>query len=257
MNNNIKLEENIFYDYAFYKAKNTLWMFNKMIESSELQFYSIKFKNSSAIYVWLNKVFIDSNYYYGTLDENDQVHSIKITDAIDWMIIINDRLIGGYTIRHYRSTLSENDRINFDIEFGLKIDDGNDFFFPDYSTPEGVIIKLEEAYNAKSIESVLACKDFFMEAENVLKYTDHEINDYLLSETADLLKTSLIEHINYYGFPEFLDVERCFALLDVRELGKQKLISEKLIFTDGTSKTNKFWIGLNKNDEWKVLDLVE
>jgi hypothetical protein len=66
------------------------------------------------------------------------------------MIVDNRRLIGGYTIRHYRDTLDNEERLNFDIDFGVKIDDGNDHFKPDFSTPEGAIIKIEDYYSEKT-----------------------------------------------------------------------------------------------------------
>ncbi len=244
------------YLYYLYKAEKTRWYFFEALDNRTNSYKSVKVLNSDNIYIWLEDLKIDETTIQGYGSEDRQLMKVEIKDIVDWMIVEDNKLIGGYTIRYYRETLSDNDRINFDIEFGLKIDDGDDYFYPDYSTPEGVIIKLEEAYNSKSIEGILECKDFMMEAENVLEHTDHEIGDHLIFETADLLKTSLIENLNHYGFPQFTDVERCFSLLDVKKSGKQKLISEKLIFINETSKTNKFWVGLNKNDEWKVLDLV-
>ncbi|WP_412468734.1 DUF2314 domain-containing protein [Pedobacter sp. KLB.chiD] len=245
------------YLYYLYKAEKSKWFFIEALANRTNNYKSVKILNSDNVLIWLEDLTIDDNTIQGYGSEDHQLMRVEIKDIVDWMIVDNNKLIGGYTIRYYRQTLNDDDRTNFDIEFGLKIDDGNDFFYPDFSTPEGVIIQLEMAYNAKSIEGILECKDLIMEAKNVLNYTNYEISDDLLSETADLLKTSIIENINHYGFPEFTDVERSFTLLDVKDSGKQKLISEKLIFSDGTSKTNRFWVGLNKNDEWKVLDLVE
>ncbi len=59
--------------------------------------------------------------------------------------------------------------MNFDIDFGVKIDDGNDFFKPDLTTPEGTIIKIENFYSNKDLRGVISCRDFEMEAKNLLK----------------------------------------------------------------------------------------
>lgn len=128
MNNSAKIEENEIYQYNLYKAKNTLWYFNDLIKNGFSGYNSVKFKNNEGVYVWLENVKIEDNNYSGDLAETGLSQKISINEVIDWMIIEEGRLIGGYTIRHYRDTLDDEAKINFDIDFGVKIDDGNDFF---------------------------------------------------------------------------------------------------------------------------------
>lgn len=245
------------YLYSLYKAKNTLWYFINCLEKKNDNYSSIKFKNNEGTYVWLENLKYENGFFHGTLTENQESEKISEENIIDWMIVDDNRLIGGYTIRYFRNGLTKEERINFDIDFGLKIDDGNDFFYPDSSTAEGIIIALEEAYTKKSINDILACKDFKMEAENLLKETHHPITDQLIIETGELLKISLIENLQHYGFPSFNNVERSFTLLNEKFEGRQKLIFEKLIFDNGDTKSNKLWVGQDKNSDWKVLNLVD
>lgn len=177
-----------------------------------------------------------------------------ITDVIDWMVIDNGRLLGGYTIRHYRNSLDEEARLNFDIDFGVKIDDGDDFFRPDFSTPEGVIILLEKFYTKEDVEGILTCRDFSMEAQNILKERGFAVTIELEKEMSELLKISLVEDLKTNGFPYFTNIERSFSIIE--EQVNQKLIQEKVIYEDGGVTYNALWVGYS-NEKWKVLNLVE
>lgn len=254
MNNRAKIEENSIYNYNLYKAQNTLWYFNILINNCYND-TAIKFMDSNNVYVWMENVKIEGDYYTGELAENGNAQKVPINDVIDWMIIEKGRLIGGYTIRHYRNTLHDEAKMNFDIDFGVKIDAGNDFFKPDLTTPEGAIIRIENFYTEENLEGVISCKDFEMEAENMLKDSDLEITESTKNELAEVLKLALIEDIKSNGFPHFNNIERNFSLIKEKE--NQKLIEETIIFENGTTKRNKFWIGQLKNGDWKVLNLVE
>ncbi|MDC8102655.1 DUF2314 domain-containing protein [Chryseobacterium rhizosphaerae] len=255
MNNSAKIEENNIYQYNIYKAKNTLWYFNDLIKSGFSDYNSVKFKNSEGVYVWLENVKIEENYYLGNLAENGNSQKILINDVIDWMIIDKGRLIGGYTIRHYRDTLDDEAKLNFDIDFGVMIDDGNDFFKPDSSTPEGVIIKIEDYYSAKNLEGVLSCKNFLKEAENLLIERNLMITEELVTEIAETLKVTFIQDLKENGFPYFKDIERKFTLKEEKE--DMQLIEEKVIYQDGNITLNNLWVWCSKEREWSVLNLVE
>lgn len=250
-----KIEETPEYEYYLYKAKNTLWYFNKLISGDLQDYTSIKFMDSNNVFVWLENVKIEGDYYIGELAENGNTQKVPINDAIDWMIIENGRLIGGYTIRHYRNTLDDETKMNFDIDFGVKIDSGNDFFKPDLTTPEGAIIKIENYYTEENFEGVISCKDFEMEAENMLRDSHLKVDESTKKETAEVLKLALIEHIKSNGFPHFNNVERSFSL--VSEKQNQKLIDEKIIFEDKTTIFNRFWVGLSTTGDWKVLNIID
>jgi uncharacterized protein YegJ (DUF2314 family) len=207
MNNSAKIEEDNIYKYNIYKAKNTLWHFNSLILNTQTEYNSVKFKNNEGVYVWLENVKIEENYYLGNLAENGNSQKILINDVIDWMIIENGRLIGGYTIRYYRDTLDDESKMNFDIDFGVKIDDGNDFFKPDLTTPEGAIIKIENYYSNKDLKGVISCRDFEMEAENLLKERDAIITAETKNKIAEALKSSLVETFQSNEFPHFENIE--------------------------------------------------
>lgn len=255
MNNSAKIEETKEYIYHLYKAKNTLWYFNDLISNEFSGYNSVKFKNSENVYVWLENVKIEGNYYLGNLAENGNSQKILINNVIDWMIIENGSLIGGYTIRYYRDTLDDEIKMNFDIDFGVKIDDGNDFFKPDLTTPEGAIIKIENYYSNNDLNGVISCKDFEMEAENLLKERGTIITADTKNKISEALKSSLIETFQSNEFPNFENIERCFTLVEEKQ--DQRLIEEKVIYQNGNFTFNKLWVWRSKEGKWKVLNLVE
>lgn len=255
MNNSAKIEETKEYIYHLYKAKNTLWYFNDLISNEFSGYNSVKFKNSENVYVWLENVKIEGNYYLGNLAENGNSQKILLHDAVDWMIIENGRLIGGYTIRHYRDTLDDEAKMNFDIDFGVKIDDGNDFFKLDLTTPEGAVIKTENYYSNNDLKGVISCKDFEMEAENLLEERGAIITTEIKNKISEALKSSLIETFQSNEFPNFENIERCFTLVEEKQ--DQRLIEEKVIYQNGNFTFNKLWVWRSKEGKWKVLNLVE
>lgn len=250
-----EIEETDEYNYHLYKAKNTLWYFNNLITNGFSGYNSVKFKNDDGVYVWLENVKIKNDNYSGDLAETGLSRSISIRDVIDWMIIEKGRLIGGYTIRQYRDTLNEESKINFDIDFGVKIDDGNDFFKPDLTTPEGAIIKIENYYSNNDLKGVISCKDFEMEAENLLDDRSAIISPETKNKIAEALKSSLIETFQLNEFPNFQNIERCFNLIEEKK--DQRLIEEKVIYQNGNFTYNKLWVRRSKDGHWKVLNLVE
>lgn len=254
-NNSAKIEENEFYKYNLYKAANTFWYFNELIQNGFAGYAAVKFKNNEGIYVWLENLKIKDLYYEGELAENCISQQVLKRDVIDWMIIEEGRLIGGYTIRNYRDTLDDEAKIDFDNNFGVKIDDGNDFFKPDSTTAEGTIIKIENFYSDKNLEGILSCKDFMLEAQNLLEERSVTISEDLQLEIAQALKTSFIQGLETDGFPYFNDIERNFTLLNKKK--DKCLIQEKVIYPDGVISYNKLWVGHSNDEDWKVLNNIE
>ena len=76
-----------------------------------------------------------------------------------------------------------------------------------------------------------------------------------LLQLEKVLKVSLLEELERKVFPDFRTVKRVFSLLEKSE--NQELIEEKLIYPDESVTINKFWVGLTKNDGWKVLNLSD
>ncbi|UIR57833.1 DUF2314 domain-containing protein [Sphingobacterium sp. SRCM116780] len=255
MNNQIIIEVNQDYIYAVYKAKNTIWYFNELIKNGFSGYNSIKYSNNNQVFVWLENVRIEGEYYVGVLAENGDPERVPLADAIDWLVIEDARLIGGYTIRYYRRTLDEDERINFDGYYGVRIDEGNDFFRPDRSSAEGAIITIENFYNNKDLNGILSCKDFRKEAENILIENNIEINEETRSKIEAVLKISFVEDLELNGFPNFDEIDRVFTLKDQKK--DQHLIEEKVIYRDGSITINNLWVGFLKDDGWKVLNRVD
>nr|WP_199156161.1 DUF2314 domain-containing protein [Pedobacter sp. ASV2] len=251
------IEINEKYLYNLYKAKSTLWYFVDQLKTNLTNYKAIKFKNQHNVFVWLENVTYENAVFNGALSENNKDKNVPMEEVIDWMLVEDNRLIGGYTIRHYRETLTDEERLNFDIDFGLKIDKGNDVFYPDLSTLEGAIIMLENFYTEQSLDGALSCKDFYEESKNVLLEAGQNLEEQLIQETAALLKLAFIENLQHNGMPNFANVERVFErLLSNKEENKQ-LIEEKLIYPNGRIEVNRFWVAKNSEDKWKVLDMVE
>ncbi|AZA84536.1 DUF2314 domain-containing protein [Chryseobacterium indologenes] len=255
MDNHITIEVDDKFIYNLYKASSTLWYFDQLIAGGFTGYNSIKFKDKNDVFVWLENIEIEGKYYKGVLAETGQPEIVLRKESVDWLLIDNQRLIGGYTIRHYYNMLSEDERVNFEIYCGYRIDHGNDFFRPDRSTPEGAIITLENFYNENNMEGILSCKDFYLEAENVMQEHNMDWDSEIHSKVVSVLRVSLLEDLENKGFPNFETIERVFNLIERRK--DQELIEETLYYPDGFITVNKFWVGLTKDNGWKVLNLVE
>lgn len=255
MKNQFTIEINDDYLYLLYKAKNTLWYFNDLIKKGFLCYKAIKFKNDDDVFVWLENVTLEEGCYYGFLAENNKQYNISMDKAIDWMIVEDSRMIGGYSIRYYVNTLDAEEKLNFEIECGFRIDDGNDFFKPDLSTAEGAIMMLENFYNSNDLNGIFSCKDFYEEAKNILIENDINIHEETVRRIESVLKVSFIEHIESKGFPDFNNVERVFTLIDENE--GQRLIEEKVVYRDLSSSINKLWVTRCKDGTWRVLNTID
>ncbi|MGE6397378.1 DUF2314 domain-containing protein [Chryseobacterium scophthalmum] len=243
------------YLYQLYKAKNTIWYFNEVIKNGYSGYASIKFKNQDEIFCWLENIRIEDCYYCGFLEENNKAQKVPMHEAVDWMIIENGRMLGGYSIRHYRNMLGEYEKKSFDLDCKFQIDEGNDFFKPDRSTPEGAIITIEQFYNKKDLNGVFSCKDFRKEAENIMIAHSVEINEKRQTMIMSALKMSLIEDLESNGFPHFEGIERVFTIKDRKE--DQQLIEEKVIYRDGSITINNLWVWNSGKEGWKILNLEE
>jgi len=255
MKNQFTIEINDDYLYLLYKAKNTLWYFNDLIKNGFLCYKAIKFKNDDDVFVWLENVTLKEGFYYGFLAENNKQYNISMDKAIDWMIVEDSRMIGGYSIRYYVNTLDAEEKLNFEIECGFRIDDGNDSFKPDLSTAEGAIMMLENFYNSNDLNGIFSCKDFYEEAKNILIENDINIHEETVRRIESVLKVSFIEHIESKGFPDFNNVERVFTLIDENE--GQQLIEEKVVYRDFSSSINKLWVTRCKDGTWRVLNTID
>jgi hypothetical protein len=62
----------------------------------------------------------------------------------------------------------------------------------DFSTPEGAILSLEDAYRRHDLEAAIACKDFVVEAKLMLQHMGHgmERDKDVVAQTAEVLEAS-------------------------------------------------------------------
>lgn len=81
----------------------------------------------------------------------------------------------------------------------------------DFTTPEGAILCLEDAYRRRDIEAAIAAKDFRTEARLMLQKTgfkDH-IDDEMIVKTAEMLMESFRSHTTA-SWPDFEGLESFF-----------------------------------------------
>ncbi|MES2485257.1 MAG: hypothetical protein V4581_04820 [Bacteroidota bacterium] len=104
-----------------------------------------------------------------------------------------------------------------------------------YKTPVEAIVSLENAYNNKDLEAVIASKDFIAEAKLILARNDtFDANDERqVFETAELLKASLTENILNNGFPDFTGAGRDYSEIYHVSANLYTVI-EEIFYKDGT-----------------------
>ena len=82
-------------------------------------------------HIWLYDVSYDGNQFLGKIGNNPlNVKNVSLGDEIalvpsdisDWMIVEDDKLVGGYTLRVLRNRLSGEERNKFDESLPFKID---------------------------------------------------------------------------------------------------------------------------------------
>ncbi|OYQ49734.1 hypothetical protein CHU92_00260 [Flavobacterium cyanobacteriorum] len=127
-----------------------------------------------------------------------------------------------------------------------------------YKTPQDAITSLEIAYTNKDDEAILNSKDFETEARLILEQANYnyDLNDSeLITETAELLKLSLIQNLQENGYPNFNSVKRNFSNFEEVEKDLYTII-EELIYPDGTKLINKIYMTC-KSSLWKVALIEE
>lgn len=114
---------------AMEKARLTFDYFRSSLASplSHQQYFSLKAKiedGDVVEHIWLNEVtFDETGNFFGKIGNDPlSVKNVKIDQQVgipfekvsDWMIIEDGRLIGGYTIRAIRETMTNEERKSFD-----------------------------------------------------------------------------------------------------------------------------------------------
>jgi uncharacterized protein YegJ (DUF2314 family) len=259
-------------NWAMEKSKLTLHYFEKCLKepNQNQQYFSIKVKiedGGKIEHIWLTEPSFDhdGNLFGVVGNKPIDVKSITLNQKIgidknlvsDWMIIENGRLIGGYTIRAMRDNLSGQALQNFDKGLGgMIVDDGEDYFLPDDSTPEGAIVKIETAFNEDNIEKAIECKDFNKEAELMLsKMGKIDLGNEIIEKTAEVLKLSFIKSLQENGIPKFQNIKQSFPKRE-KINDHHIVITEVCYYPDGGKSIQRLNTYKSKNG-WKVLSPAE
>lgn len=256
---------------AIEKAQHTLDYFKSSLTAPQPQqtYFSLKAHLKDGEYsehIWLHDVsFDESNNFFGVVGNVPlnlknivlgQRVGMGVNDVSDWMIIENERLIGGYTIRVLRDKMSEKERAAFDNSMNFYIDEGVDYFPHDFSTPEGAILCLEDAYRAKDIDRAVACKDFTQEARLMLSKHMEKVagDEEVITKMEEVLRLSFIKHISE-DFPDFKGVQNAFPKRE--QVNESLVIVTEVCFNpDRTKSLQRLYVGRTE-DGWRVLSLAE
>lgn len=255
--------------WAIEKAGLTLWYFEEHLKSpiAGQEYFSIKVMIEDAgrvEHIWLTAPDFDEegNLFGEVGNEPVQVKTVKLGQKIgvmrslisDWMIVENGRLVGGYTIRAIREGLPETERQTFDESIGLHVDAGNDYFKPNFDTPEGAILSLEEAYQKNDIDKALACKDFYQEAKLMLSTLDFPVEEEMIISTSEALALSFVSYIEKEGMPDFRNVSRAFTQRDKVDENFW-IITEVCTYPDGGISVQKLQT-YKTAQGWRVLGVT-
>lgn len=122
---------------------------------------------------------------------------------------------------------------------------GRDSQFPPNS-PEGIIIRIEDAHRKHNLDSIIANTDFETLARLVLIETKFPITDSTLYYTAEALRLSEIKQINEKGFAVFEKVEHKFS--------EKKLINDSIVsITDESTSPTQEILVVKRNNKWFYL----
>lgn len=259
-------------NWAMEKSRLTLHYFKNCLKNPHpsQQYFSVKVRiedNGMIEHIWLTEPSFDEegNLFGVVGNEPIDVKSVKFNQKIgidnslvsDWMILENGRLIGGYTIRVVRDKLSGQALQNFDNGLGgMFIDHGEDYFLADDSTPEGAIVKIEEAYREKDLDKIKSCKDFRAEAVVMLdKLGKMGMGGELIDQTAELLELSFVKSIQEHGMPVMNHVKQSFPVRE-KVSDNHMIITEVCYYPDGGTSIQRLNTFKSENG-WKVMNPVD
>lgn len=260
-------EDDVQLTQAIEKAKLTFKYFKDSLESPKPHqtYFSIKTKltdGNHVEHIWLDAAEISDKVVYGIVNnvptnlkniELGKKIGVSEDEISDWLIIENNRLIGGYTIRTIRDKMSRAQRELFESTINFKIDNGADYFEASDKTPEGAIIILENAYDDKNLEAVYNSIDFHSEAERFIEQRMPKAagDKKVIDEMVNVFKLSLEKMKLDNKWPSFKNVERAFTRKEV--ISPDLLIlTENLTLNGAHYATNKMYVKKQVDNTWKV-----
>jgi hypothetical protein len=125
----------------------------------------------------------------------------------------------------------------------------------DFTSPEGALRALEEAYVRKDIEAAVAAKDFQFEARamlNALKIPGNP-DDALIQQTAETLELAFRKQMETQGFPPFADLQCKVAQKKQLRDGLVEMVSE-CTFPDGRKSTDTLHAARSTHG-WRIVIL--
>ncbi len=126
----------------------------------------------------------------------------------------------------------------------------------DFSSPEGAILCLEDAYRSKDLAAAVACKDFKIEARLMLdkfeKLPKEQIDDALVAQTAEVLELAYRKELKEEGFPDMTGVISTFPK---KETFKEDvvIVTEVCHYPDSGTSQQKILVAKTANG-WRVLN---
>lgn len=129
----------------------------------------------------------------------------------------------------------------------------------DFTTPEGAILKLEEAYRSKDIEAAVAAKDFVSEARVMLSRLNKGMDKdaEVLKETAEVLELSFRAEMKKSGFPDFTGLKSRFPSKEkLKDFEGIVAVTEVCTFPDGGTSRQKILVAKTAKG-WRVLNPEE
>jgi hypothetical protein len=128
----------------------------------------------------------------------------------------------------------------------------------DFSTPEQAVLSLEAAYRRKDLDACVACKDFRIEAREMLRRLgDGKMagDDTVIAKTAEVLEFAYRKELRTRGFPNMDGVKSSFEA--TKPLTDDLyVVTEICTYPDGGSSRQKLLVTKTANG-WRVLNPIE
>jgi len=129
----------------------------------------------------------------------------------------------------------------------------------DFSTPEGAILCLEDAYLAKDIEAAVRCKDFHIEArlmlEKLKSLPKDVIDNAIINKTAEVLELAFRKEIEKKGFPDMTGMSSAFTKVEQFKEGVVA-VTEECSYPNGRKSKQRLLVAKTDNG-WRVLNPID
>ena len=128
-------------------------------------------------------------------------------------------------------------------------------FARDFTTPQGAILKLEDAYRNKDIDAAVAAKHFRLEAELMLSRLPlpHLLaDDKVVAQTATTLELAFRSQLEH-GFPDMTGTRSSFSEATLYTgVNGGLVVTEVVRYPDGRTSRQEMIVAETENG-WRVL----